>query len=149
MRISHILNVIGELIRHGLMNFHSTSHASIPVIIICYAASNGRAHDFWRRFRKVRQTLEIVYRLDGSWQLKKSKLEYDERALKKFRTRDISDSLIYTLTLCVPVTVSLHFARLGYDEEDAGIPSSNSSSAAATNRSVAHLNSEGGGRAKL
>ena len=98
MRISYILNVMGELIRDGLMNFHSTSPASIPVVLICYAASNDLCNNFWRRFRKVCQILEIVHRLGGSWQLNKSHLEFEERVLKKFQTRDITDTLIYPLS---------------------------------------------------
>ena len=98
MRISHILNVMGELIRHGLMNFHSPSPASIPVILICYAANNELCDNFLRRFRKVCQILEMLHRLGWSWQLNKSHLEFEERALKKFQTRDIADTLIYPLS---------------------------------------------------
>ena len=93
-----MLNIIGEFIRHGLSNFHSTSHASIPVMLVCYATSNRMGPAFWRRFRKVRQILECVHRLGGSWQLYKSQLKFEERALKKFRTRDITDPLFNPLS---------------------------------------------------
>ena len=98
LRISHTLNIIEEFIRHGLANFHSTSDAAIPVILICYATSNGMRHNFWRRFRKVPKILECGHRLGGSWQLNKSHLEFEESAHKKFRTRDIKASLIYPLS---------------------------------------------------
>ena len=52
-----------------------------------------------------------------------------------------------TIRLSAPVGISLQFAGLGYDEDDAGIGSSTSSAAASTNRSVTRLYSEGGGRA--
>ena len=97
-RISHMLNIIGELIRHGLSNFHSTTDASIPVILICYAASNGVRPNFCRRCRKVRQIVQLVHRFGASYQLYKSQLKFKESAPKKVQTRDIDDNLFNTLS---------------------------------------------------
>ena len=37
--ISHMIKILGEFIRYVLINIPSTSHGSIPLILICYAPS--------------------------------------------------------------------------------------------------------------
>ena len=44
--VSHLVNLMRELIRDGISNFYSTTDASSPVILICYATSNGMGHNF-------------------------------------------------------------------------------------------------------
>ena len=141
--------LIGEFNRHLLMNFHSTSHASIPVIWICFATNNGDRHNFYQWWRKVRQILEIITQLGESWQQYKSQLNCEETGLNKVQTRDITDTLIPTSIQSALVAVSVQLALRGQDEVHNGIRSSTSSSTAAPDGSVPDPYSEGAGRAHL
>ena len=88
------------------MNFESKSHASIPLLLICYAVSNGKRQNIWRLWRKVHLILELVHLLGGSWQLDKNEVKFEQRALK-FQTSDITDRLSTAIIISSLVDLSV------------------------------------------
>ena len=97
-KVSLITSILAEFIRHGLMNFHYRSKASLPLLLMCLTFSSGRRDDFWRRWRKLRHMLVQIHLLAGQWYEDNWQREFEERALKKFRTPDRKDVLFEPLS---------------------------------------------------
>ena len=113
-KISLITSILAEFIRHGLMNFHCRSKASLPLRLICFSISPGRRDTSYRRWRKLRHLLELIHRLGGQWHEEYCQREAEERAMKKFRTRGLKDELFQ------PLTYYLERLRYPTDPEDWG-----------------------------
>ena len=78
-------------------------------MLICRSISAIRRHIFWRYWRKLRHLLEQIRLLGSEWQEGSCQSEVEERAMKKVRTRDLTDERF------VPLIYYLH--RLSYPND--------------------------------
>ena len=97
-KVSLITSIMAEFIRHGLMNFHCRSKASLPLRLICFTISPGRRDGFYRRWRKLRHLITQIHLLGRQWYEDNCQREVEETALKNIRTRDRMDELFDPLT---------------------------------------------------
>ena len=99
LHCSMMTYIIVEFIRHWLSNFHLTSHATIPLIVVWTAITLLRRKRYYRRWRKLRIIIQTVHMLGGSWQLYPCQIKYEKRVLDMFRKQVLPGILFYPQTL--------------------------------------------------
>ena len=65
MKCSIMTFILGDFIRHGLSNLHTTSHATIPFNMVCNAIKVIRRKRYDRRWRKLRLIIRLLHMLGG------------------------------------------------------------------------------------
>ena len=98
MHCSMLTYMLAEFIRHGLSNFHSTSHASIPLILACNSLSILRRKRYHRRWGKLKLIVRMVHLLGGSWQLYPCQIRYERKVLDMLRKRQMRAILFHPLS---------------------------------------------------
>ena len=91
---SMVTNILSEFIGHGLMNFDSTCHASLPLILIWHVMTSNRMR-FYRRWRKVRMLIRLMHIVRASWQFYTSQVQYEKLPLKNFRMGELPHQPYY------------------------------------------------------
>ena len=77
--------ILGELVANGLMNFHSTTHLSTPLVLLMVAWANGWSWNW--NWGKVRILVRLLHMLGADWQQYRSQRKFEKYVLSLIRRR--------------------------------------------------------------
>ena len=80
-----LTNILGELIGNGLMNFHSTTHLSVPLVLLMVAWAYGWSWNW--HWGKVHLLVRLLHMLGADFQQYKSQLRFEKHVLSLSRKR--------------------------------------------------------------